>query len=116
MSLGDVDFSRLSFSNSSEAFGPPVLFLSGIWATLSASSTSLTSSEKKKTTRNDIIDLETYVSLWAFTGWFVPTSCGDVGPFLADVAHPVDVKTIYKRRHSIATSFFINVLETNNGL
>ena len=110
MSLSDVDSSRLSFSNSSEAFDQSVLFLLGIWATLSASSTSLTSSEKKKTTRNDIIDLETYVSLWTFTGWFMPTSCGDVGPFLADVAHPVDVKTTYKKRHSVAMSF-INVLK-----
>ena len=45
----------------------------------------------------------------------MPISCGDVGPFLADVAYPVDVKTTYKKRHSIAMSF-INLLETNDSL
>ena len=38
-----------------------------------------------------------------------------VYPFLADVAYPVDVKTTYKKRHSVAMSF-INVLETNDSL
>ena len=45
----------------------------------------------------------------------MPMSCGDVGPFLADVAYTVDVKKTYKKRHSIAMSF-INLLETNDSL